>query len=139
MKCKRMISAAALAFLVVTFSVGIAGSPSEHRLSKILHAFGGPGDGGAAIGGLVMDASGNLYGETEAGRGHQRLSSVFSARLRHGIQSIHPIQTAHGRRPCLQFYDYRRHRRQLFRSYSGCTRQSFLARRNTAFPVRHRV
>ena len=66
MKCKRMISAAALAFLVVTFSVG-SPAPLSAQAFKILHAFGGPGDGGGAIGGLVMDASGNLYGETEAG------------------------------------------------------------------------
>jgi hypothetical protein len=66
MKCKCIFSAAALAWLIVTFSVGLP-TPLSAQTFKILHTFGGPGDGAGAIGGLVMDAGGNLYGETEAG------------------------------------------------------------------------
>jgi uncharacterized repeat protein (TIGR03803 family) len=34
---------------------------------KVLHAFGGETDGWTPLGGLIMDAAGNLYGTTEAG------------------------------------------------------------------------
>jgi uncharacterized repeat protein (TIGR03803 family) len=66
MRCKGISPAAALALLIITFSVG---SPTfvSAQTFKILHTFGAPGDGAAPIGGLVMDAGGNLYGQTEAG------------------------------------------------------------------------
>ena len=44
------------------------GTPSAHAQTfKVLHTFGGPGDGGIPYGGLVRDSAGNLYGTTQLG------------------------------------------------------------------------
>jgi uncharacterized repeat protein (TIGR03803 family) len=42
-----------------------------------LHSFGATGDGCAPYGGLVQDATGNLYGTTEHGGGTSSLGTVF--------------------------------------------------------------
>jgi uncharacterized repeat protein (TIGR03803 family) len=40
---------------------------AETYTEKVLHNFGATGDGGLPIGGLIMDAAGNLYGTTFSG------------------------------------------------------------------------
>jgi uncharacterized repeat protein (TIGR03803 family) len=43
-----------------------AGAQVQYQF-QIIHAFGGPGDGIASGGGMVLDGKGNLYGTTEGG------------------------------------------------------------------------
>jgi uncharacterized repeat protein (TIGR03803 family) len=62
------IGQAAQAILAATFMIGAIGTPAaQAQTFKVLHTFGGPGDGGIPYGGLVRDSSGNLYGTTETG------------------------------------------------------------------------
>ena len=51
---------------IATFSL-ISSTLLPAQGYKILHSFGGPGDGADSSGGIVMDGSGNLYGTTAAG------------------------------------------------------------------------
>lgn len=66
MKCKSILFASALA--LATFGVG-PGSTTElfAQTFKVLHNFGALTDGSQPVSDLIMDSSGNLYGETAAG------------------------------------------------------------------------
>jgi len=53
----------ALAILAASFMTGAIGTPAaQAQTFKVLHTFGGPGDGGIPSSGLVRDSAGNLYG-----------------------------------------------------------------------------
>jgi uncharacterized repeat protein (TIGR03803 family) len=58
-----------------TFAAGCAGEGNVFKLATngtltILHCFQGQGDGDAPVAELIVDATGNLYGTTEAGGAH---------------------------------------------------------------------
>jgi uncharacterized repeat protein (TIGR03803 family) len=65
----------AVGFALVTLFVGLgarrlaaqSGSSNQNQNFVLLHNFGEPPDGADPLGGLVRDASGDLYGTTEAG------------------------------------------------------------------------
>ena len=46
--------------------LAVAASPAVSR-AQVLHFFGEPGDGALLEGGVIMDASGSLYGTTYSG------------------------------------------------------------------------
>ncbi|MGC9952195.1 MAG: choice-of-anchor tandem repeat GloVer-containing protein [Bryobacteraceae bacterium] len=59
---------AALAILAAIYMTMANGTPAaQAQTFKVLHTFGGPGDGGIPYGGLVRDSTGNLYGTTQLG------------------------------------------------------------------------
>jgi len=58
----------ALAILAASFMTAAIGTTAaQAQTFKVLHRFGGPGDGENPYGGLVRDSAGNLYGTTSAG------------------------------------------------------------------------
>jgi uncharacterized repeat protein (TIGR03803 family) len=59
---QRFISTILLAFLALA-----SAQSTPAQTYKVLHNFGGPGDGWEPLGTLVFDSNGNLYGTTEVG------------------------------------------------------------------------
>jgi uncharacterized repeat protein (TIGR03803 family) len=61
--CRSALALAALYGLAVALT-----APAAAQTFKVLHSFAGyPKDGGAPLGGLLMDSAGNLYGTTLQG------------------------------------------------------------------------
>jgi uncharacterized repeat protein (TIGR03803 family) len=57
--------------LIAVFGLAIVASPSaEGQTFKVLYRFGPYPDGNSPLGGLLMDAAGNLYGTTKYGGSH---------------------------------------------------------------------
>jgi|HubBroStandDraft_6_1064221.scaffolds.fasta_scaffold222450_1 uncharacterized repeat protein (TIGR03803 family) len=50
--------------MVMFVAVVIDGDSASAQTERVLHNFGGPGDGWEPVGGLLFDSSGNLYGPT---------------------------------------------------------------------------
>lgn len=59
--------AATRSLLLTTFAVFLVVPGAWGQTFKVLHSFGASGDGQWALGGLVFDGHGNLYGVTEIG------------------------------------------------------------------------
>jgi uncharacterized repeat protein (TIGR03803 family) len=54
--------------LTAVFTAAAIGTPAaQAQTFKVLHTFGGPGDGGVPYAGLIRDSAGNLYGTTQTG------------------------------------------------------------------------
>jgi len=71
--CRRLPTArAALVLSVVLIPALFATRSAQAQTFSVLYSFKGGTDGGAPQGGLVQDASGNLYGTTYAGGAHQK-------------------------------------------------------------------
>jgi uncharacterized repeat protein (TIGR03803 family) len=77
----------------VTTAGGSAGSGVVYSLSiatgktKVLHSFGGSGDGSSPMGTPVMDAKGNLYGTTKYG-GANGAGTVWEL-TKKGVETVH--------------------------------------------------
>lgn len=56
-----------LAIVATIFMTGALGTSAQAQTFKVLHTFGGPGDGGIPYGGVVRDEAGNLYGTASTG------------------------------------------------------------------------
>jgi hypothetical protein len=53
--------------VMAAVAFAVSAPQAEGQTEKIIHSFAGGTDGGSPQGGLLMDASGNLYGVTETG------------------------------------------------------------------------
>ena len=56
-----------IALLALLLVLALSSSAQNHTF-KVIHAFGGPGDGSGPFGPLVLDSQGNLYGGTGGAR-----------------------------------------------------------------------
>ena len=64
----RAYRAAALTLAALSGLIAAVTVPASAQTFKVLHSFAGyPKDGGAPLGGLLMDSAGNLYGTTLQG------------------------------------------------------------------------
>ena len=60
----RARSVVVLASLAIALTIVMGGPLLQAQTFQVIHAFTGGADGGSAIGGLTIDAAGNLYGTT---------------------------------------------------------------------------
>ena len=64
--------ASALTFCAaILWLVAVASPSAQGQTFKVLYRFGPPPDGNSPLGGLLMDAAGNLYGTTRYGGSHE--------------------------------------------------------------------
>jgi uncharacterized repeat protein (TIGR03803 family) len=70
MKSRKFLYASVCVFAAITLSLASAQAQTE----SILHSFNNGGSGGSPVAGLLIDASGNLYGTTEFGGSPEHLS-----------------------------------------------------------------
>ncbi len=80
-----------LAFVVVLGLALLAALPSQAQKFTVLYDFKGGTDGRNPLAGLVVDASGNLYGTTELG-GIPDYLCLYRPRLWHRVQGGHERQ-----------------------------------------------
>lgn len=85
-----------------TINGGLHGTGTVFEVSggteRVLHNFGGTGDGAHPYGGLVMDYDGNLYG-TAATNGAHGVGVVFKLSLAGEYSLLHSFSTATGEYP----------------------------------------
>ncbi len=63
----RPIAGSALALAIILLTALLSTTPAPAQTFTLLYTFTGGADGGDPIGGLIMDAQGNLYGTTAGG------------------------------------------------------------------------
>jgi len=79
--------------------VGIAWKVSQKKKETILHTFAaGSSDGAEPIAGLVMDAKGNLYGDTYQG-GSANLGTVYELNKKGSVTLLHTFTGSDGSYP----------------------------------------
>jgi len=87
--------------LLPTFTVGLAllaASPAQAQTFTVLHAFTGPPDGRNPGAGVILDATGNLYGTTSWGGVHYK-GTVFKIGPSGDKTTLYNFLAAHGANP----------------------------------------